>query len=297
MTDSDDRRLTWVVGKDGERLDQHVAAKVADLSRSRAQRLIQAGSVLLNGQPAKPSQLLRTGDAIAFTMPPHSDGGVLPEPMALVIVYESADVVVVDKPAGVVVHPAAGQSGGTLVNGMLDRYPEMAEVGPPGRQGVAHRLDRGTSGLVLFGRTPRGLRVLQEQFRAHEIWKTYLALVVGLLRPDKATIDAPIGRHPRERSRMAVVRGGGRPARTQYETIAECPRLLTGAGASAHWAHASDPRSLRRRRPPRRRRPSVRARPGGLGPATAIPPRSGVALPRPRRRRPGLARIAASRRP
>lgn len=209
--------LTLTVSEEGARLDQYLAQSVEGLSRSQAQRLIGEQAVLVNGRPAKASLAVRRGDAVEVRLPPPQPGDVLPEPLALVVVYESADVVVLDKPAGILVHPTSYERGGTLVNGVLWRYPEAAGVGPVGRQGVVHRLDKGTSGLVAFGRTTRGLRGLQEQFRKHEVWKTYSALVVGRLQPERGVIDAPVGRHPRERGRMAVVRLGGRPARTQYE--------------------------------------------------------------------------------
>jgi len=216
--------VSWRVEAGGQRLDQYVSRRVESLSRSQVQRSIQAGEISLNGRAAKPSSIVRPGDLVCLRMPPPAQTDVLPEEIALSVVYASVDVVVLDKPAGVLVHPTDAQRGGTLVNGMLLRYPEIATVGPSGRQGVVHRLDRGTSGLVAFGRTLRGLRRLQEQFREHEVWKTYLALVVGKLEPPKGIVDAPVGRHPRDRGRMAVVRHGGRPARTQYETLSIFPR-------------------------------------------------------------------------
>jgi 23S rRNA pseudouridine1911/1915/1917 synthase len=212
--------LSWIVESDAQRLDQHVTAHVPELSRSQAQKLIVAGEVLLNGQPAKASQVLRAGDEVRVTLPAREDATLVAEDIPVTVVYESADIVVVDKPAGILVHPGTGQPRGTLVNAMLYRYPEMAAVGPMGRQGVVHRLDKDTSGLVIFGRTLEGLRSVQAQFRHHEVRKTYLALVVGAVEPPKGLIDAPVGRHPRERRRQAVVRQGGRPARTQYETVA-----------------------------------------------------------------------------
>jgi 23S rRNA pseudouridine1911/1915/1917 synthase len=209
----------WRVEQAGERLDQHVAAAVGGLSRSQAQRLIQSGEVLVNGQLAKPAATLRLGDEIEVRVPAAEDTTIRPEALALRVVYESADVVVVDKPAGVIVHPAGSVRSGTLVNAMLYHYPEVAEVGPVGRQGVIHRLDKDTSGLLVLARTVHGLQAVQEQFRKREVWKTYLALLAGHLRPDSGAIDAPVGRHPYERQRMAVVNQGGRPARTEYEVI------------------------------------------------------------------------------
>ncbi|MGI6207440.1 MAG: RluA family pseudouridine synthase [Anaerolineae bacterium] len=219
MVDAPGQTRQWVVAEGGERLDQHLAASVEALSRTQARKLIEAGEVLVNGRTAKPSLLLQPGDRIEVTLPPVPDLAVRPEPLELVVVYESADVVVVDKPAGVLVHPTSHDRSGTLVNAMLWRYPEIQGVGPSERSGVVHRLDRDTSGLVAFGRTHTGLRGMQEQFRRHEVWKTYLALVAGAPSPEAGIIDAPVGRHPQHRARQAVVRQGGRPARTQYETL------------------------------------------------------------------------------
>ncbi|MGQ9552534.1 MAG: RluA family pseudouridine synthase [Anaerolineae bacterium] len=217
--DATDGVRTWVATEGGQRLDQHVAAVVTGLSRSQAQRLIQAGDVIVNGCVSKPAALVRPGDTILVRLPAATDSDVAAEPLQLIVCYESEHMVVLDKPAGILVHPTSAVRSGTLVSGMLWRYPEIAEVGTPGRRGVVHRLDKGTSGLVVFGRTIFGLRSLQEQFRKHLVWKTYLALVVGQVEPERGVVDAPVGRHPRERSRMAVVRQGGRPARTQYETV------------------------------------------------------------------------------
>lgn len=213
----------WTVAKGGERLDQHLAASVEGLSRSQARKLIEAGDVLVNGQPPKPSLVLREGDRVEVRLPPPSSLDIIPEPMDLKVLYESADVVVVDKPAGVLVHPTSHDRRGTLVNGLMWHYPEVKQVGPPERPGVVHRLDRDTSGLVIFGRTIKGLKGMQDQFRQHEVWKTYVALVVGSVSPDAGVIDAPVGRHPHHRARQAVVRQGGRPARTQYETLEKLP--------------------------------------------------------------------------
>ncbi|NPV09859.1 MAG: RluA family pseudouridine synthase [Anaerolineae bacterium] len=209
----------WVVSEGGGRLDQHLAASLASLSRSQARRLIEEGAVLVNGRPGKPALLVQAGDEVEVRLPAAVSADIAPEPVELQVVYESADVVVVDKPAGVLVHPTSHDRSGTLVNGLLWRYPEVQQVGPPERRGVVHRLDRDTSGLVVFGRTMAGLRGMQEQFRRHEVWKTYLALLVGAPSPDAGVINAPVGRHPKHRGRQAVLRRGGKPARTQYETL------------------------------------------------------------------------------
>ena len=208
----------WVAAQGAERLDQYITACIEQLSRSQVQRLLRAGRVTVNDGPAKAAGAVRAGDVIEVLLPPRTTL-IQAEPLSLAVVYESADIVVVDKPAGQLVHPTSEERTGTLVNAMLWHYPEIAGVGPEGRQGVVHRLDRGTSGLVMFGRTQRGLRSAQEQFREHQVWKTYVALVAGSLRPARGLIDAPVGRHPRDRTRMAVVRAGGRSARTQYEVL------------------------------------------------------------------------------
>lgn len=219
MPEAKARVEQWVVAEGGDRLDQHLAAELDELSRTQARRLIEAGEVLVNERSPKPSLVLQPGDRVEVRLPPAPALDIRPEPMDLEVVYESADVVVVDKPAGVLVHPTSHDRSGTLVNGLMWRYPEIQEVGPPERRGVVHRLDRDTSGLVVFGRTSAGLRGMQDQFRRHEVWKTYLALVVGAPSPEAGVIDAPVGRHPQHRARQAVVRQGGRPARTQYETL------------------------------------------------------------------------------
>lgn len=211
--------ILLVVPSDGGRLDQYLAAHLEGVSRTGVRRLIGEGRVLVNGRAPKVSLLLKAGDEVTVDLPPVVDTDVRPEAMPLAVVYESDAVVVVDKPAGVLTHPTSHDRTGTLVNAILYHYPEVESVGPPDRRGVVHRLDRDTSGLVIFGRTAAGLAAMQEQFRRHDVWKTYLALVVGKLVPDTGVITAALGRHPKYRSRQAVLRQGGRPARTQYTTL------------------------------------------------------------------------------
>ncbi len=207
------------VAEGGARLDQYLAAHLDAVSRSQARRLIEDGRVTVGGRLAKPSTVLREGDRVSVELLPRADNDIVPEKMDIPVVYEGEAVVVVDKPAGVLTHPTSHDRRGTLVNALLYRYPELESVGPPERRGVVHRLDRDTSGLVVFGRTAEGLRDMQEQFRRHEVWKTYLALAVGSLSPEAGVITAAVGRHPKYRARQAVVRQGGRPARTQYSTV------------------------------------------------------------------------------
>ena len=222
MTSGGGEARRWCAEHSADRLDQYVAT-VTGVSRSQVQRLIRAGAVLVNGEVARPSAAVRAGDEIEARLPTAADDVIRPEPVPLRVVYESADVIVVDKPAGILVHPAGNVRSGTLVNAILYHYPEVATVGPVGRQGVVHRLDKDTSGLLIFARSSNGLRLMQEQFRKHEVAKTYLALLVGELNPAAGVIDAPVGRHPFERQRMAVVRQGGRSARTQYRVLEVFP--------------------------------------------------------------------------
>ncbi|NJN17280.1 MAG: RluA family pseudouridine synthase [Oscillochloris sp.] len=203
----------------GERLDRYLARAVPDLSRSQAQQLISADQVALNAQPSRASTILRAGDMIDVTIPPPKPVALQPEAIPLTIIYEDADLVVVDKPAGMVVHPAPGHPGGTLVNALLARYPDM-QVGGELRPGIVHRLDQDTSGLLVVARNDRTLQTLGDQQRARTMRKIYLAVVEGRMREPGGTIDAPIARHPTNRLRMAVVIGG-REARTHYRTLEE----------------------------------------------------------------------------
>jgi 23S rRNA pseudouridine1911/1915/1917 synthase len=203
----------------GERLDRFIAAAVPELSRSQAQQLIAAGMATVNGRPARSSYPLRPGDALVLTIPPPQPIELRPEDIPLNIVHEDADIVVVDKPAGMVVHPAPGHSGGTLVNALLGRYPDL-QIGGELRPGIVHRLDQGTSGLLVVARNDRAMRALTEQQRERRMRKIYLAVVEGRMKVAAGTVDAPIARHPNERLRMAVV-PGGREARTHYRLLEE----------------------------------------------------------------------------
>jgi 23S rRNA pseudouridine1911/1915/1917 synthase len=208
--------LTAVQG--GERLDRFVAAALPQLSRAAVQRLIKAGHIQVNDQPAKASLRLEVGDRVHVTLPPAEPTDIQPEAIPLAVLYEDADLAAVDKPAGMVVHPAHGHTGGTLVNAALARWPEMAAVGGPERAGIVHRLDKDTSGVIVLAKTPAALEALQAQFKARTIYKRYLALVEGTPATPTGLIDAPIGRDQRQRKRMAV-RHDGRPAVTRYTLL------------------------------------------------------------------------------
>lgn len=199
----------------GDRLDRYVARQAAALSRSYVRQLIDAGHILLNGAPTRPAQVVRPGDGVLVQVPPPTPTALVPEHLPLTIVYEDATTVVVDKPAGMVVHPAPGHASGTLVNALLARYPDMHTSGTT-RPGIVHRLDQGTSGLLVVARTDAAMQALQAQQQARTMGKRYLALVEGPFREPAGLIDAPIGRHPTDRLRQAVV-ATGRAARTRYQ--------------------------------------------------------------------------------
>jgi 23S rRNA pseudouridine1911/1915/1917 synthase len=210
----------WTVPPEaaGERLDRHVAARL-DVPRNQVQHWIEDGLVRLNGREAKPSAALAAGDRVECAPPGPKEERVLPEAGELNILYEDSALVVIDKPAGLTVHPGAGRSTGTLAHRLLDRYPEMAGVGGPGRPGIVHRLDQGTSGVLVVARTAAAYARLARAFAAREVTKRYLGIAYGAPSPATGTIEAPIGRHPQRRVEMTV-RPGGRPSKTGYRTVA-----------------------------------------------------------------------------
>ncbi len=201
-----------------ERLDKFVAARVADLSRSAVQRLIEDGLVTVDGAATDAARKVRPGDEIVVRIPPARPATIEAEQIPLAIVYEDADVIVIDKPAGLVAHPAAGHARGTLVNAVLAHAPEMQGVGGEARPGIVHRLDKDTSGLIVVAKRDAAHRELQSQFKARSVKKMYIALVEGRLEPAEGVVDAPIARDRVHRKRMAVALDG-RPARTRYKVI------------------------------------------------------------------------------
>jgi len=197
-------------------------ALLSGLSRRVVADMVEAGAVRLDGERVSSrSRPVRTGQRLQIAVPAEPEAGPAPDPSVPVpVVYEDAAIVVVDKPAGMVVHHGAGRRGGTLVDGLLARFPELAALPAAGagdlhRPGIVHRLDKGTSGLLVVARTPDAYRSLVEQFRARSTGREYLALVAGEVEDDAAAVDAPIGRSTRRRTRMAVT-ARGRPARTSY---------------------------------------------------------------------------------
>lgn len=213
-----DAPLSLTADADGLRLDQFVAFAVSSLSRTEVQRLIKAGEILVDGKPQKSSYRLTAGEAITVHLPAPQDRTVLAEDIPLDVLYQDADLVAINKPAGMVVHPAHGSESGTLVNAALARWPEMRRVTGEERAGVVHRLDKDTSGVIVMAKTSAALKALQAQFKAHTTKKRYLALVEGIPPSSRGVIEAPIARDPRQRKRMAVV-PKGRPAVTRYELL------------------------------------------------------------------------------
>lgn len=200
-----------------ERLDRYLARTLPGVSRSRVQRLIRQGRVTLDGEAAKPRTPVEPGMQVVVRIPPPASDEVAPQPIPLDVLYEDDDLLVVNKPAGMVVHPAHGHREGTLVNALLARYPDLV-VGEAGRAGIVHRLDRDTSGLIVVAKTGEALEHLRRQFKGRAVKKTYLALVHGRPPAPEGIIEAAVGRNPRQRQRMAVV-PGGRAARSRYRLL------------------------------------------------------------------------------
>jgi len=207
--------VSFTVECGDERLDKAVAGRVEDLSRSSVQHLIKTGEITVDGRLSKPSYRVQVGDEVVVRVPAEAPLRVVPEDIPLDVVYEDDVMLVVNKPAGLVVHPAPGHPSGTLVNAVLARCPQIAQVGGADRAGIVHRLDKDTSGLILVAKDEATRAALQRQFKRRQVTKIYLALVEGRVSPREGIIEVPIGRHKRNRKKMAVVRGGRR-ARTMY---------------------------------------------------------------------------------
>jgi len=212
-----DTRLVLTVEEGGARLDTYVAER-CHISRAYARKLIDQARVTADGAGVKPGHRLHTGQRIIVSIPPPSPTSLVPEDIALQVIYEDSDILVVDKPAGMLVHPAAGQYTGTLVNAVLARCPDLGGIDGSLRPGIVHRLDKETSGLMVVAKNDAAHASLSRQIKQRSVTKIYIALVTGHLSPEKGVIDAPIGRNPSNRKRMAVV-SGGREARTRYRVL------------------------------------------------------------------------------
>ncbi|MDD8019723.1 MAG: RluA family pseudouridine synthase [Acidobacteriota bacterium] len=204
------------------RLDLYLRDKITEVSRAKIQKAIRDGQVKVNGLAGKPGQKLRAGDLVEISLedkPPTIE--LEPQEIKLAIIYEDREILVLDKPSGLVVHPGAGISCGTLVNGLIFSYPEIKNVGSPLRPGIVHRLDKETSGLMVVARTERAYYSLRQQFEERAVNKTYLGLAAGRFRNKKGIIDLPVGRHPAERLKMSVSSRKPRTAITRYEVLKE----------------------------------------------------------------------------
>ncbi len=210
-----DKEYNLTVDTSGVRLDKFVAQKCRQLSRAQIQKLIARGLITVNKQPARPSQKLGSGDKISIVVPPAPSEQPLPQAIPLTIIYEDKDLMVIDKPPGLTSHPAPGHPDGTLVNALLAHFPDLPSAGQQLRPGIVHRLDKDTSGLMLVAKNSRALENLSGQFKSRLVTKVYLVLVKGRLSPEEGVIEAPIGRNPRHRKKMAIV-AEGKAARTEY---------------------------------------------------------------------------------
>jgi 23S rRNA pseudouridine1911/1915/1917 synthase len=245
---SDRTRFTLTVPHEDEglRLDRFLAGAGRGWSRSQVARWIEAGLVTRNGVPTKASHLVHPGDRIEVTVPPPSPSDVQPQELPLDVLFEDSHLIVINKPPGMVIHPAAGNPDGTLVNALLAHCRDLSGVGGVERPGIVHRLDKDTSGVLVAAKNDAAHRALSLAFRWRTTDKRYLAVVYGAPTADEGVVDGPIGRHPTERKRMAVV-PGGRAARTLWSVrerfagaaLLEC-RPVTGRTHQirVHLAHA-----------------------------------------------------------
>ncbi len=202
----------------GHRLDAWLASRCPDLSRARLQSLIGSGHVTVNGRPVKAALRLGAGMAVSLEVPPPADSELRPEAIPLTVLFEDDDLLALDKPSGLVVHPAAGHASGTLVNALLAHCPSLPGINGERRPGIVHRLDRDTSGVMVVAKTELAMRALVEAFKARAVRKEYAAMVWGTLAPPSGRAETLIGRSPRDRKKMSATPASGRPAVTLYET-------------------------------------------------------------------------------
>ena len=212
--------MTLIADTAGERLDAFLARSELGLSRSAVQKLMEEGCVQLSGKPGKKNDRLNVGDVVEVTLPEPKAVDVAPTQMELDIVYEDEDVVVINKPKGLVVHPAAGHQDDTLVNGLLYAMGDsLSGINGELRPGIVHRIDKDTSVLLAVAKNDLAHTVLASQLKDHTMARTYVAIVCGHLKEDSGTVDAPIGRHPTDRKRMCVTERNSKPAVTHWEVV------------------------------------------------------------------------------
>jgi 23S rRNA pseudouridine1911/1915/1917 synthase len=213
-----DKVYSLIADKQDARLDKYVCQTCPELSRTQVQKLIGKGYIMVNDRVTRAGLKLNLGDRVNIIIPPTPPSHPSPEALPLTIIYEDNDLLVIDKPAGLTIHPAPGHPSHTLVNAILAYLPDLPDTGDSLRPGIVHRLDKDTSGVMVVAKNNAAQANLMSQFKAHTVVKAYLALVKGHLTPEKGLIEAPIGRDPRNRKRMAVVTEG-KEARTQYQVI------------------------------------------------------------------------------
>ena len=229
-------KLTLISDTAGERLDAFLARSVEDLSRSAAQKLLEKGAVTIAGRPAKKNEKTAEGMTVEVELPDPEPIDVIPQDIPLDVVYEDADVIVINKPVGLVVHPAPGHPDGTLVNALLYHCGDsLSGINGQLRPGIVHRIDRDTSGLIIAAKNDKAHVALADQLQDHSLARVYEAVVHGNIREDEGTVDAPIGRHPIDRKKMAIDRKDGRRAVTHWTVLGRYPgythiqcRLETG---------------------------------------------------------------------
>ena len=212
--------MTLTADTPGERMDAFLARSVEGMTRSAAQRLLEEGCVLRNGRPGKKNDKLQPGDTVCLTIPEPKEVDILPAEIPLDIVYEDQDLLVINKPKGLVVHPAPGHEQDTLVNGLLfAKGHSLSGINGELRPGIVHRIDKDTSGLLAVAKNDLSHVVLASQLKDHSMYRIYDAIVCGVLKEDSGTVDAPIGRHPTDRKKMCVTDRNSRSAVTHWEVV------------------------------------------------------------------------------
>lgn len=220
MSENGLQRLTVSPEEAGVRIDKYLAEQLPDITRSYLQKLLKDGSVQMNGKPVKTSTKTAAGAVIGLTIPEPEEPEILPEDIPLDILYEDSDVILINKPKNMVVHPAAGHYTGTLVNALMYHCKgDLSGINGVLRPGIVHRIDKDTTGVLIVCKNDKAHNALAEQLKEHSITRKYRAIVCGNLKEDEGTVDAPLGRHPQDRKKMAIVRTGGKRAVTHYRVL------------------------------------------------------------------------------
>ncbi len=221
MTETGNQTYSFLIGAEEseQRVDKYLATELADLSRSYIQKLLKEGRVMVGEKPVKANYKLREGDDVTFTVPPLKELSVEAEPIPLDIVYEDEDVILINKPKDMVVHPCAGRYSGTLVNGLMYHCKEqLSGINGVLRPGIVHRIDKDTTGILVVCKNDKAHRSVADQLKVHSITRKYRAIVHGILKED-GTVDAPIGRSPKDRKKMAINEKNGKRAVTHYKVL------------------------------------------------------------------------------